>query len=356
MKKQTPPQLNDFKKELNQRLDNYLNTKKQTFQNSPLLLEATKNIHNSYKKGKRLRPAFIYFGYLACGGNNKNQILDLAVFVELIHCYFLIHDDIMDQDNIRHGSPAMHILYEQTHKNCYTRGDAKHFGLSMAILAGDIAATMGYDILAQSTIDEHTKNKILTKTNQLIFSTIGGQMLDINLELQQSVTQKDIITVYKNKTAKYTVEDPLHIGAIAAQKDTPEIMSLLSNYAIPLGVAFQIQDDILGLFGDEDKLGKPIGSDIREDKRTLLVWKAFENANEDQKKILTSCLGNQNISQEQVNDFRQVITETNSLEYAKNEAKQLLEQSLNVIQEANLASEGKDFLINIADYLISRDY
>lgn len=349
-------QLTIFKQKINKNLDCFFSIKKQKIKAvNPSLVELVENIHSLCKKGKKLRAAYIYFGYLAAGGKNKKMILDFCTFIELIHSYFLIHDDIMDEDDARRGMITMHANYEKIHKKRYKKGDSKQFGQSMAILGGDLSSAFGYDILASSKLPDKIKAKILNKTNSLIIDTIAGQFLDIKLEVSSNVNKHDISTVLKYKTAKYTIEGPLHIGAIAANKNVQKNLNIFSGYAIPLGIAFQIRDDILGIFGSEEKLGKPIASDIQENKRTILIYKALEKSNRAQKKILKNCLGNNKLTKKQIADFRQIIVETGSLGYAEKQAERYVEKSLNVIKNAKLEKEGKDFMIGIAEYSIKRE-
>jgi geranylgeranyl diphosphate synthase type I len=349
-------QLNDFQKKINKNLDSFFEIKKQKIKPiAPSLVEFVENIHGLCKKGKRLRAAYIYFGYLAAGGEDKKMILDLCASIELIHSYFLIHDDIMDQDVLRRGMMTMHASYEQIHKKRYKKGDSAHFGQSVAIMGGDMANTFGYDILANSKLPDKIKVKVLNKINSLIIETIAGQFLDIKNEVSSIVKKHEISTVLEYKTAKYTIEGPLHIGAIAANKNVSKNLNIFTGYAIPLGIAFQIRDDILGIFGSEEKLGKPVGSDMRENKRTILIYKAFEQSDSAQKKILKNCLGSSKITKKQINDFCQVIIDTGSLDYAQKEAEKLLQKAINAIKDANLKKEGKDFMEEIAEYLVKRE-
>jgi geranylgeranyl diphosphate synthase type I len=353
---QAVKQLDKIKEKIDKRLDSFFEIKKKEARAvSPFLSEMVKHIHDLCKKGKRLRAAYIYSSYIACGGKNKKMILDFAIFIELIHCYFLIHDDIIDQDNLRHGIPTIHAIYRKAYES-RQKGDPLHFGKSMAIMGGDMTGVLGYDILATSLLTDKIKSQILNKINSLVFNTIAGELFGMNLEVRESIKRKDILTVYKYKTAQYTIESPLHIGAIAAGKNDRKTLNVLSSYGIPLGIAYQIHDDILGIFGDEKKLGKPVGSDIREGKHTLLVWKAFAKANKAQKKILKACLGNNKLTKKQLNDFRQVIIDTGALRYAEKEAEKLLAQALKAINKADLLPQGKKFLIGIAEYLIKRTH
>lgn len=349
-------QLSLLQKQLNRHLETYLTKKQhQLSPLSPLTAEMIKNIALLSHSGKRLRAAYVYFGYLACGGKKDKKILDLAAFVELIHSYFLIHDDIMDESQTRHGLPTLHIKYQNFYTQQNYHGDHQHFGRSLAIIAGDLAETLGYEILTQAKFDPIIKNRLIDQANNIILNTITGQTFDITANFKKKLTKQDILRIYEYKTAKYTVEGPLHLGAIAANKDDKKTLNLFSSYGIPLGTAFQMQDDVLGIFGDEHQTGKPADSDIKENKKTILVFKAFVNATTAQKKVLKQCLGNTNLTKQQLANFRQVIIDTGSLNYVKAQAQKLLQQSLQIINKAKLVAEGKKFLIDIAEYLINRN-
>jgi geranylgeranyl diphosphate synthase type I len=350
-------ELESFQKKINQEIDDYFNQyKKNTTQNDKKIAQLISEIQNITQDGKRVRSALIYYTYLAFGGKNSKNIINLSMFIEFLHTYFLIHDDIMDQDNIRRGKETIHFKYKKIYQKIKTNNHAEIYGQSIAILAGDLASMMSYDIINKSDFNDKTKKKIIDKTNEITHNTIAGQFYDLNLEIAPKISKKDILNVYIKKTAQYTIEGPMILGAIIASKGNKQNLDLIKQFAIPLGIAFQIQDDILGIFGDEKKLGKPIGSDIKENKQTILTWYAYSLANDSQKKILDSCLGNQNLTAKDLENFRQVILETKSLEYAKKEAEKLSENSLKLLEKTKLQPSGKNFLINITKYLISRNH
>jgi geranylgeranyl diphosphate synthase type I len=181
---------------------------------------------------------------------------------------------------------------------------------------------------------------------------IYGESLDVLSSIKPNFTKKDLELTHYLKTASYTVEGPLHLGAILAGATNQQLQTL-SKYAIPLGKAFQLQDDILGLFGDEKKLGKPVASDIKEGKKTLLILKALEKASEHDKTVLKASLNNQNVTKEDIQKVRDIVTATNSLEHSQNTAKKLIKQAKQAI--TNLPqSESKQFLIELADYMLER--
>ncbi|MBW2993114.1 polyprenyl synthetase family protein, partial [Candidatus Woesearchaeota archaeon] len=260
----------------------------------------------SLRGGKRIRVAMIYYGYRCFRKNKEKELLKAAICMELIQSSFLIHDDIIDCDDLRRGGLTLHKSYEKKYKN-------KHFGESMAIIAGDLILTLANQTLAYSDFNKKDKLKAISKLNQVIHKVIYGQALDILSGIKKSMNEKDVLNIHYLKTASYTVEGPLHIGALLAgakQKD----LDVLSEYAVRIGKAFQIQDDILGLFADAKKLGKPIGSDIKQGKKTLLILRALENGTKAQKAFIKKHLGNEKIKKKDIEKFRKIIKDTGALE------------------------------------------
>lgn len=304
--------------------------------------------------GKRARAAFMYYGYLATGGKELGKILKASVSIELIHSFLLIHDDIIDQDEERHGVITTHEYYKKIGERFFKNKDAKHFGISMAIIVGDMVAALGNQALFESEFDPKLVIKALKRLQGIVSMTVVGQSEDIHIEYRGKAAVEDILKMYEHKTAKYTFEGPLHLGAVLGGADN-EFLKRLSGYAIPAGIAFQIQDDILGVFGNEEKTGKPVGSDIRQGKYTILVAKAFEKANLRQKKILASCLGNKNLTKKNIDDFRKVIIESGSLDYAKNLALDLVLEAKKELEKIKMNPEAKKFLSDIAEYMIERE-
>lgn len=349
--------LNEFRKKLDKHLENFFDRKiSQASEISPLVSSMVKNLREfTLRPAKRVRAAFCYYGYLACGGKNKKAALEASMFIELIHSYLLIHDDIIDRDEFRRGKATMHNLYKKIYRSKSKIKDAEHFGVSMAIMAGDLASALGYEILIQSRFPDTLKLKALAKLNQSLFDVDAGQILDEFLEINSKPVLDDVLTVFKYKTNRYTVEGPLHIGAILGEADL-KILNVFSRYSLPLGIAFQIQDDILGMFGSAKKIGKPVGSDLREGKQTILIVKALERADKRQKKIIISNLRKKKITREDLQKVRKIIIDTGSLDYSKRLALRLTSQAKEIIKKTPLADEGKIFLEKIPDYIVARDH
>jgi geranylgeranyl diphosphate synthase, type I len=346
-----------YKDRIDSRLRKFLSSRVQRAKRvSPRAAEMMQHILEfNMRGGKRIRPILVVFGYKAAGGKDEPAILDAAIAVELMEGYLLIHDDIMDQDELRRGYLTMHRIFENRSRERYQTEDHSRFGESMAIIAGDIAAVMGSEAILGSDFPAERKLVAVDKFNRAVVNTCFGQLLDLESVLEPSITEDDVRRLHTLKTAVYTIEAPLHIGAVLAGATDKEL-KVLSNYAIPLGRAFQIQDDILGLFGSQKKIGKPVGSDIREGKRTFLIIKALERAKTTDRRFLQACLGHKDITEEDVARVQKIVTDTGSLEYSQREVRSLISESLEVIRESRLRPEGRDFLIGLADFLLSREH
>ncbi len=349
-------ELQNYKKQVDRKLAGFFAKKLWEMKNiSPSAKSIVKDIQNLVLAGgKRVRASFMYWGYKSSGGKEIEKIVEASMSIELTHIFLLIHDDIIDRDDFRHGVQTIHKKYEKLAKRFYKKTEPRHFGDSMAIVAGDMAAAFGNEIIFNSRFAPEQKQKALSKLQEIVVNTVSGEILDVVLEARGRATEKEILEVHRNKTAKYTVEGPLHLGALLAGADG-KILKVLSDYAVPVGIAFQIQDDILGVFGNEKKLGKPVCSDLREGKQTLLVVKALEFGSRTDEKNIRRLLGNQNVSKEEITLFRNIVRNTGSLAYSQNLAKKYVEQGKAAIVKSNVSKEVKDFLAGIADYIVSRE-
>lgn len=309
--------------------------------------------------GKRLRGAFVYFSYLMHGGDDKKDILEIGACIELMHSYLLAHDDVMDRSDLRHSEPTTHIIYKNQARKFGLKDEAEslHFGESIAVNIGDILCHLALYRIMKSDFDAEKKVKALGKLHRQFADTGYGQIIDVFGGILPDVDEDYVMLVHYFKTGKYTYETPLHVGAILGGADDKELAAL-TRYAIPAGIAFQIQDDILGLFGEEDRIGKSADSDVKEGKKTLLIIKALENANRHQKTVLKQALGNQNLTRPMLEEVRNIVRETGSLEYSQKTALKLVKDSLHGLNRQpshRWKREGKDFLEAIADYMIKRE-
>lgn len=308
--------------------------------------------------GKRLRPAFMYHGYLASGGDDEERILKTAVAVELLHLFLLVHDDIIDRDDMRHGIPTLHRKYADIGRKYFPLEDTDHFGMSIAIIMGDMLMAFGNDIIFRSGFPQDRILRALSKLQRVVSYTVIGQGRDIYMEYRKEASEAEILRMYRNKTAQYTVDGPIQLGAMLA--GAPEDLSgKWSEYAIPVGVAFQIRDDILGIFGTEAKLGKPVGSDIEEGKLTLLVSRALGKGAGSEKKELRRILSlGTALTPLDVDRFRGIIRDTGALSYAETMMRGLIGDGRAAIDRmgGNIDGASKEFFLAVADYLAEREH
>jgi geranylgeranyl diphosphate synthase, type I len=204
-----------------------------------------------------------------------------------------------------------------------------------------------------SGFDSKLVIKATAALQSTIIHTIIGQTQDICIENQRQVSEKEILEMYRNKTAKYTIENPLKIGAILAGADA-KFLEKISLFALPMGLAFQLQDDILGLFEASKKTGKNSGSDIKEGKKTLLIAKAFEGAGKEDMKFMQKIFGNKKIVKPEIEKFKDIIKKTNALKYNQQLAEKFIKKAKFEMEKIGMNEGAKDFLSELADYIIAR--
>ncbi len=306
--------------------------------------------------GKRVRPALIIAGYKAVGGEEPEKIVPASLSIEALQSYLLIHDDIMDEDELRRGDTTLHKMYEEYHEKEFPDGRAERFGENMGIIVGDIANSFAVAQLIKSDFDCEIKMKALEKFEQIHRHTGYGQVLDVTFNEKglDDVDEEDVLTVHYLKTSQYTMAGPLELGTIFAE-GSEEQRKMLKEYGEKAGKAFQVYDDMLGLYGDEEKLGKPIGSDLEEGKKTLLMVKAYENGNEEQRKKLKETLGKKDVTEEEVREVRRIVKETGSYEYSREMTVKLAEEAKDVLDEEKLDPKIVKFLRGLADYIVTRE-
>lgn len=325
---------------------------------SPLAAQMVE-IYRRFLGGKRLRGALTYGGYHLFGGEREKDILKVSTIIEIVHAFALMHDDIIDQDVLRRGQPTVHVQYEKIFRQEYPRKTQKnpeHFGLSMAIDVGDLGSYYGNLILCETGFSAETKMEFLKVLSETIVNTVYGQGLDIRFESDPQPTLEKVMKVHLYKTANYTITGPLRYGAVLAGVATEKkIFKTLAQFGTPVGIAFQLRDDELGMFSTEKKLGKPVDSDLKEGKSTLLFVKAFERGTPAQIKFLKYAHGNPQISPSEVDRVRQIIIETGSLEHSQSEGRRLVEKGKKLIPQITADRYYRELLEVLADYVIERD-
>lgn len=305
----------------------------------------------SLRPAKRIRAILVNYGYFLAGGKDKKAILETSIFFELIHNYLLIHDDIIDQDEFRRGKKTIHYQYQKLFS--LNKKEKEHFGQSMAIVTGDITNSLGYEILNSSNFPNDFKIRAIEKLNQIIYFTCYGQMFELwlreKMKFNRKITENEILEIYRNKTAFYTFLGPLQIGAILAGANQ-KFLEKIEKFALPLGIAFQIRDDIQEVFSLAKEIGKPIASDIREGQPNLLIFRALR-----QGKNLKKYLGREKINKNEIKKIREVLVESGSLQYCQDLAKKLIKKAKKILNsERVFPKKEKQFLSNLADFIITR--
>jgi len=297
--------------------------------------------------GKRLRPAFAYWGFRGAGGEDSEAITAAVAALEFVQASALIHDDVMDASDTRRGEPAVHRRFERMHTMQGWDGDPKAFGAGAAILLGDLCLTWSDELLRQSGLAVPALMRARPVFDLMRTEVIAGQYLDVHAQATADNSLQRASTVARYKSAKYTVERPLLLGAAMADAG-PEVKAAYSGYGLPLGEAFQLRDDILGVFGDPSQTGKPAGDDLREGKRTYLVAAAFAAADPATSAQLRAGLGDPGLDETGVARLREIILSTGALARTEERIANLTEASLAAVSRVRLAGGTAQMLTELA--------
>ncbi len=345
--------LQDYLKKTQPILDSFFeNEEKKAAKISPITAEMMR-IYRSFMGGKNIRGSLTKLGYECFGGKNEKAILEASLMVEIAHAFALIHDDIMDQDSLRRGQPTIHVQYENLHQQRYREGEPHHYGFCMALNLGDVGFILSHLLLAESDFSAEIKTRVSRRFDQVLLDTVFGQAIDVSYEHLNKVAEEDILRVHHYKTANYTITGPLQYGALFAGAGENEIRKI-EKYGLPVGIAFQLRDDELGLFSDEKTLGKPIGGDVKENKNTILHLKALELSKGKDRVFLESAYGNKDLTEKELERVRKITQETGALEYSQKMARELVEKGKRFIPEVTRNSELADTLVKMADFMIER--
>lgn len=264
--------------------------------------------------GKRLRPLFATIGFLGTGGELTPEIIRATSSLELVHVCALIHDDVMDASDTRRGAPAIHKQFETLHKTQELHGDSKEFGTAAAILLGDLALIWAAKALHESGIAPEGILRSLPVYDEMRIELMAGQYLDVYEQALASESVERSLKVARYKSGKYSIERPLHFGAKLAPHLKQQVIDIYSNYGLPLGEAFQLRDDVIGVFGDPEVTGKPAGDDLREGKRTVLVAKTLSLSTPSQRTEFLRNFGRNELNITDIDQMRQIIMDTGALD------------------------------------------
>ncbi|RJL31376.1 polyprenyl synthetase family protein [Bailinhaonella thermotolerans] len=311
-------------------------------------------------EGKRLRPAFCYWGWRAAGGDRRPEIFAAAASLELLQGSALVHDDVMDGSDTRRGMPSAHRKFEALHRAAGWQGSPGRFGEGAAILLGDLFLVWSDQLFQGSGLPGEVLAAARPVFDRMRTELMCGQYLDLLEQAKgEAGTVESAYRVAVHKSARYSVERPLHIGlmlATAALGHKPEdwIDELCAAYGTNVGVAFQLRDDILGVFGDPAETGKPAGDDLREGKRTILIARALEAATPAQAATVRALLGDPALDVAGVETLREIIVETGALDAGERMIAGYLETALDGLAAAPITAEAREALHALAVAATSR--
>jgi geranylgeranyl diphosphate synthase type I len=302
------------------------------------------------RKGKRIRPILFIIGYSGFAKKMARGLYSSALSQELLHDFLLIHDDIIDKSKVRRGKPSLHILLNNYLKNYKY---IKFNGQDLAIVIADIIYAMAIHAFLSIKENLLCKEKALKKFIEAAIYTENGEFLELlsGIKHMEKMDKEDIYKIYDYKTAYYTFASPLTTGAILAGANQAEIKKLW-RYGIYLGRAFQIKDDILGMFGSEKEIGKSILTDLQEGKKTVLIWYAYHHAKKEDKLAIRKILTKVNADKNDLLKIRKILINNGALIYAKQEILNLLNKSQSIILTSNIKIDCKAFLKKYSEEIL----
>jgi len=305
--------------------------------------------------GKRLRPILVAIGYKSIKENVEiKHLYRAACSVEILHNGSLLHDDLIDHDESRRGGKTFHIIYQDKLKKISTEERAQDYGMTMAILGGDSLINMGGTIISASELEPEIAAKCLELYQIAFRGLVDGVLLEMEMVNFPTTTPEVYLEMVSLKTA-ILFEKSLVMGAIMAKAEESQIKAL-GTFGVKVGQAFQMQDDILGSFGDESVTGKPADGDIHEGKKTMLVIQAQLLGNSEQKKELDCLIGKPDMTKAEVDQVRDLFRKTGALDKTQEIMETLLQegQSALVTVDPPLNQVQKEFLLALSEFLTKR--
>lgn len=307
--------------------------------------------------GKRMRALLCWWGWQGAGGDPGDpSILDAAVALELFQAAALIHDDIVDRSDTRRGAPSVHRSFEGRHREAQWRQDAEHFGVSAAVLTGDLCLALSEELFAAAADTAGTAPAARQRFNTMRFEVMVGQYLDVLDEVEIPAQDARAAlsrarTVLQYKSAHYSTVHPLALGGILAGASA-ELVEAYGHFSLPLGEAFQLQDDLLGVFGDPLITGKPAGDDLREGKRTELVAHALDLLTPARRQELEAALGDPDLMPESVLRLQELLEECGARNRVEDEVSSLGDQALGALEQMPVDEVVRDGLARLAHRIL----
>jgi geranylgeranyl diphosphate synthase type I len=304
--------------------------------------------------GKRIRPTLCYWGWSGAGGAHCAEIVRAAAALELFHAFALIHDDIIDGSDVRRGGPSMHRRLAAVHAEAGWRGTPDRFGVAAAILFGDLCLAWADELLHTSGLDPARLRAAQPIYDRMRSEVMCGQFLDVAETARGPSSIQRSLRVVRYKAAKYTVEHPLLLGGTLAGADARRLDSY-STFGVPLGEAFQLRDDLLGVFGDPAATGKSTTDDLREGKPTVLAAYAAEHATPAQRAVIERLHGDPDLDEDGARELRSVLVDTGARAAVENMINIRAGQALDALTTAPLAEHARRHLVDLARAMLWRD-
>lgn len=323
----------------------YFSRKKKSDKELKVALDFWQDLEGFMEGGKNLRGFLVYLGYLAAGGTDIKKILPVCMAYEIVHSFLLIHDDVIDKSDLRRGKPAIHKIYAKKH--------GEHFGESMAIVWGDIAAFESVCLVNSVDFDENLRQKALHFFAGTIIRTGYGEALDVKYSYH-GANIDNIRQVADLKTARYSFVGPLTLGLLLGGGTKSQI-DAIGKFGLSAGIAYQLKDDILGVFGDEKVLGKSILSDMREGKNTLIIHKARQLASPKGLAEINRIWGNPKSGEKELQRIKDFVKKCGALVWCEAENKRLTVVAKKEIGKLTRDPKLQQILSQIADYVMSRE-
>lgn len=303
--------------------------------------------------GKRVRPALLLIGYAAGGGMRRSKVLGPALALEMLHTCALVHDDVIDRAETRRGRPSIHHHFTLQHGEARYAGDATTYGDAVAILLGDLAYVYADELFLEAGVAADALIAGFRRFTTLREEVTAGQLLDLHAAASSTTDRELAIAVATLKSGRYSVARPLEIGAALAGADTA-FVDELRGFGDPLGRAFQVRDDLLGVFGQEELTGKSTSSDLAEGKRTLLIAETSARLDGDELAELEAGLGDATLSSARASRLRQLIARSGAKEATEEYVDDAVAEAITVLHGLDLPHELRDTLEELAHYLGAR--
>jgi geranylgeranyl diphosphate synthase type I len=334
-----------IKKNIDQSLTIFMNRVKDDYKFhlvNPVLYDSIREF--SLRKGKRIRPLLLILSYMGYSGRNKKisaSLYNASTCMEMLHNFMLIHDDIIDRSNLRRGKPTLHKLLGKTNRT----NNREKLGYDLGIIAGDIVYALAIDAFLSMKESPQRKERALKYFIQTAAFTAMGEFIDTvyGVERLNKINENDVFLNYTLKTARYTFDCPLVVGAILAGADDQDIKRL-SGLGNLIGQAFQIQDDIIGIFGSQKNIGKSILSDLAESKKTLLVCHAYKKLLGPKQRTFVKYFNKPKKAYTDLVAVRKIFINTGSLAYSLEQIKVRIDQSLTILQKLKMDHKYREII------------